>query len=130
MNHAELEQVHAHTLLEVTIDDKLSFDAHIEVLCKTLSQRSVLKTIKSFLPLEQCILYYNAMIKQVMLYGSIVWSSCSIQNLKKVFRLQKRAARVIIDANRRANSVELFNKLSWLPFYYEVKVNIFVLIYS
>ena len=78
----------------------------------------------------QHILYYNVMIKQIMLYGSIVWSSCSIQNLQKVFRLQKRAARVILDANTRANSVELFNKLNWLPFYYEVKVNMCVLIYK
>ena len=70
------------------------------------------------------------MIKQVMLYGSIVWSSCSIQNLQKVFRLQKGAARVLLDANTRANSVELLNKLNWLPFYYKVKVNICVLIYK
>ena len=79
VNHAELEQVHTMSLLGVTIDDMLSFDEHIEVLCKTLSQRiAVLKTIKSFLLLEQRILYYNAMIKQAMLYGSIVRSSCSI----------------------------------------------------
>ena len=131
VNHTELEQVHTHTLLGVKIDDKLSFDEHIEDLCKTLSQRiAVLKKIKSFLPLEQRILYYNVMIKQIMLYGSIVWSSCSIQNLQKAFRLQKRVARVILDANTRANSVELFNKLNWLPFYYEVKVNMCVLIYK
>ena len=127
VNHAELEQVDTHTLLGVKIDGKLSFDE----LCKTLSQRiAVLKKIESFLPLEQRILYYNAMIKQVMLYGSIVWSSCSIQNFQKVFRLQKRAVRVILDANTRANIVELFNKLNCLPFYYEVKVNISFLIYK
>ena len=28
------------------------------------------------------------------------------------------------------NSVELFNKLNWLPFYYKVKVNMCVLIYK
>ena len=39
VNHAELQQVHTHTLLGVKIDDKLSFDEHIDDLCKTLSQR-------------------------------------------------------------------------------------------
>ena len=113
VNHAELEQVHTNTLLGVKIDGKLSFDEHIDDLCKTLSQRiAVLKRIKSFFPLEQRILYYNAMIKQVMLYGSIAWSSCSIQNLQKAFRLQRGAARVILDANARENSVQLFNKLN------------------
>ena len=39
VNHTELEQVHTHTLLGVKIDDDLSFNEHIEDLCKTLSQR-------------------------------------------------------------------------------------------
>ena len=67
VNHGELEQVHTHTLLGVMIDDKLSFEEHIDDLCKTLSHRiAVLKKIRSFLALEQRILYYNAMIKQAM----------------------------------------------------------------
>ena len=41
----------------------------------------------------------------------------------QVENLQKRAARVILGANTRSNSVNLFNKLGWLPFYDEVKVN-------
>ena len=69
VNHAELQQVHAHTLLGVKIHDKLFFDEHIDDLCKTLSQRiAVLKNFKSFLPLKQRILYYNAMIKQVTFF--------------------------------------------------------------
>lgn len=116
INHAELKRVYTHSLLGVKIDNKLSFDEQVDYLCKTLSQRiAVLRKIKRFLPLDQRILYYNAMIKQVglMLYGSTAWSSCSIQNLQKVFRLQKRAARVILDANLRANMVEVFKKLNW-----------------
>ena len=37
----------------------------------------VLRKIRRFIPIEQRILYYNAMIKQVMLYGSTIWSNCS-----------------------------------------------------
>ena len=63
------------------------------------------------------------MIKQVMLYGSTIWSTCSADNLSRILKLQKRAARVILGANKRSNSVNLFNKLGWLPFYDEAKVN-------
>ena len=83
---------------------------------------AVLKKISCFMPLKQWMLYYNSMIKQVMLYGSRIWTSCSIDSLIKVLKLQKCAARVILNADTRDKSVELFTKLGWLPFYDEVKV--------
>lgn len=123
INGKRLEQVKSQKLLGVTIDDKLSFDDHIEELCIKLSQRiAVLKKIRRFIPIEQRILYYNAMVKQVMLYGSSIWTSCSIDNLTKVLKLQKRAARVILNADTRENSMKLFFKLGWLPFYDEAKI--------
>ena len=63
------------------------------------------------------------MIKQVMLYGSTIWSNCSADNLTRILKLQKRAARVILGTDTRSKSVNLFNKLGWLPFYDEAKVN-------
>ena len=77
---------------------------------------------KRHLHLDQRILYYNAMIKQIVMYSSSVWVSTSVDNLNKVFRLQKRAARVILNADTRANSVNLFRELNWLPFFMKVKL--------
>ena len=50
------------------------------------------------------------------MYGSSVWVSTSVDHVNKVFRLQKRTARVI-NADTRANSVALFGELNWLPFF-------------
>jgi len=61
-------------------------------------------------------------------YRSTVWSDCSADNIMRVLKLQKRAARVIVGAETRSNSVELFKKLAWFPFYDEVKVNKFTLV--
>ena len=58
-----------------------------------------------------------------MLYGSTIWTSCSKENLLKILRLQKRAARIILDAERTAPSIDLFNTLKWVPFYAESYVN-------
>ena len=52
-----------------------------------------------------------------MLYGSMIWTSCSKENLLKVLRLQKRAARIILDAKRATPSVGLFNTLKWIAFW-------------
>ena len=62
------------------------------------------------------------MIKQTMMYGSSVWVSTSVDNLNKVFRLQKRAARVINNADTRAISVDLFRELTWLPFFLKLRL--------
>ena len=65
-----------------------------------------------------------------MMCGSTVWSACSRENLERVLRLQKRAARVILDADMRANSAKLFKKLNWLPFFCEVKIQMCVVVHK
>ena len=49
-------------------------------------------------------------------------TSCDKENLGCVLKLQKRAARVISNADNQASSVKLFNRLQWLPFYEESKI--------
>ena len=62
------------------------------------------------------------MIKQTMMFGSSVWVFTSADNLNKVFRLHKRAARVILNADTRANSVDLFRELNWLSFFMKLRL--------
>ena len=55
------------------------------------------------------------MIRSVLHYVSSIWTSSDKKNLGK---LQKRAARLISDANNQAStSIKLFSNLQWLPFY-------------
>ena len=124
VNGKQLGQVEFQKLLGVLIDDKFSLVDHISELWKRLSLWiAVLKTIRRFLPIEQRILYHNSFIKQAMMNGSTVWTFCSVDNLTKVLKLQKHAAHVILNADTRDNSVKLFSRLGWLPFYDEAKIN-------
>ena len=117
--------------LGVIIDQELTSDKHINELLKKLGQRlGVLRKIKRFLPLDQRKQYYNTMVKQVMMYGASIWASCSTENLIRILRLQRRAAQVILDADTRANSVELFKQLNWLTFCDEVKLNMCTIVYK
>ena len=50
------------------------------------------------------------------MYGSVVWDGCSAECFYKVLRLQKRAARIILGADKTTPSIYLFNTLNWLPF--------------
>ena len=68
----------------------------------------MLTKIRRFLRSEQRKLYYNTIIKQLMLYGSTVWSNCSSDDMMRFFKLQKRTARVILEADARSSSVKFF----------------------
>ena len=113
MGDKRLENVECATLLVLTIDSSLTFDCHVENLCKKLALRiTVLRRVRAFLPLEQRVLYYNAIIRPVISNASVIWSSFNRELLIKVLKLQKQAARVILYAARQAPSVVLFNKLA------------------
>jgi hypothetical protein len=52
------------------------------------------------------------------MYGSVIWTMTSSDNLRRLFRLQKRAARVILGVKvREERTVTLFEKLKWIPYY-------------
>ena len=124
-----IDQPTSEKLLGVRIDEKLKFDDHVEDLSKKLSQRiGVLKNIKRNLPLNERKLFYNAMIKPIMLYGSTVWGSST--NIDKIFKLQKRAARVILDADLKERTNVMFSKLKWIPIKDEISIRKCSLIYK
>ena len=131
LNGSNIEHVTDFNLLGITLDQDLSFNRQIEELCKKLAKRiGLLRHISPYLKRNQRDIYYSTIIKPVMLYGSTIWTSCSKENLLKVLRPQKRAARIILDAERTAPSVDLFNTLKWVPFYAESYVNRCALIYK
>ena len=84
----------------------------------------MLRNIRAFIPFSQRVKNQDAMIRPVMSYASVIWSSCdNATTLYRVLKLQKRAARVILYADRQASSVALFNKLSWIPFYEQSRID-------
>ena len=74
-------------------------------------------SIEYFAVISTPTILYIAIIPPVLSYANVIWSSCDKDILNRVLKLQKRAARVILYADRQASSVALFNKLHWIPFY-------------
>ena len=70
-----LKIVNSAPLLGLEIDNMLSFNLHVEIICKRRSSRiAVLRKIRVFLPLSQRLLYYNAIIRPVVLsYVGVIW---------------------------------------------------------
>ena len=126
LNDSQIERVRSHKFLGVEIDDDLTFENHCITLAQKVSKRiGLLKYISPYLKSDHKKTYYNAIIKPVLLYGANIWTSTSKENLNtcNIFRLQKRAARIILDAEPRLRTLPLFNTLNWLPFYQEAYIN-------
>ena len=112
-----IECVTNEKLLGVEIDNFLTFNKHISCLASKVSLRILaLRRIKHFLPLFARKLFYNALILPYFEYCINVWSMCNVTTMERAFRLQKLAARVILDINNPSSirSAELFKKLNWL----------------
>ena len=127
----QLNNVDCATLLGVEIDSKLSFNEHIEKVCKKMASRiAILRKIRACVPLKQRLQFYNSIIRHVMSYANVVWANCDKESVHWVLRLQKRAARVISYADRTTPSVALFNKLGWIPFYEQHKIDKCIIMYK
>ena len=59
-----------------------------------------------------------------------VWDSCPRENIEKISKLQKRAARVILEAHSHESSDSLFKQLNWLTTSDEMKIRKCCLIFK
>ena len=131
-NNTKLDQTPSHKLLGVHLDQDLNFDEHVDSVCNKLSKRiGLLRSIKHLLTKQERIIQCNSIIKPTLMYGSVVWTKTSNENIRRVFRLLKRAARVIPNVGlREERTVTIFNKLNWIPFYDESNINKCCIVYK
>ena len=116
LDERKLEQTQEERLLGLDIDPTLSWSNHVTNLRKKLLKRvAVLARIKKFLPTKYRIILFNASIKPILEYCVSVWASCNVGLLDEIFKVQKRCARLILDAPFQARTLPLFYKLRWLP---------------
>jgi hypothetical protein len=107
-------------ILGVCVDNVLSWDEHIRTVCTKIARKLyLLQQIKAFLPIDARKLFFNSYVLPHFDYCSIIWGNCSHALLYKLEKLQKRAARLILDEvldqEKTTRSHVLFSKLGWMP---------------
>ena len=122
LNGSSIDAVTSEKLLGVYFDQTLSWTGHVDSLCKSISQRlGVLRRIRHYLPYKAHVAFYNCLILSLMDCCCVVWGNTSKQNLDRIYRVQKRAARLILGADGKAPSLPLFLQLGWLPIHDRIK---------
>ena len=61
----------------------------------------------------QTMFFSECYILPLLDYGSITWGSASTANIERISKLQKRAARIILNADFNTPSECMFNELGW-----------------
>ena len=108
----------------------LTWAAHIDYLCSSISTKiSPLRQLEEYVPTDVQKRFYQGYILSLIDYGSIIWGTTSNANIKRLSRLQKRAARIILRADFDTPSSLMFRELNWLSIESRLKYNKAVLTY-
>lgn len=127
INDTIIERVKSFNFLGLTIDENLTWKAHLNKVVTKLSKAcGALNRLKHFLPTDIKKMIYNALILPHLNYNVMIWG----HKLNKITNIQKRALRYIVNASYSAHTepiLKLLNmlklediyKLSKLKFYYK-----------
>ena len=81
----------------VTIDNRLSFDNHVAVICKKINnQFNVILRFRKLMNKQTLLKLYKRFILPHFHYCSSVWHFCGARNTDKVDNLNKRILRFIL----------------------------------
>ncbi len=115
IGNVKLKRVKHKKILGVTVDENLSWHAHItNTVKKVKSGLSVLRQIRDFVPVDALKKVYYAIIQPHFDYCSSVWDNCNKGFKEKLQKLQNRAGRVITRSGYDIRSAEILEKLGWL----------------
>ena len=115
--------LHGHTLstvssakyLGVTIQSNASWDKHIDTTCAKANR--VLGMLRRNLRISSAQIKetaYKAMVRPILEYASCVWDPHTAKDIRKLEKIQRRAARFTLNRHRNTSSVdEMLTELDW-----------------
>ena len=109
-----VSRVTSNKCLGVLLDEKLTFETHIEYICKkACAGIGALRRIKPFVPLCTLVTLYRSLIQSYFDYCSPLWDTCGKQLKDKLQKIQNRAGRVITGSSYDVRSTDVLNNLKW-----------------
>ena len=112
-----VSRVPSNKCLGVLLDEKLTFETHIEFYSCTCKKAcagiGVLRGIKPFVPLCTLVTLYRSLIEPYFDYWSPLWDTCGKQLKDKLQKIQNRGRRVITGSSFDVRSADVLNNLKW-----------------
>ena len=95
-NNEALSVVACEKILGVLIDNNLTWTNHIDAVAKKIVS-NLLSRIKSYLTSNQRVQFYKSYVQPHIDYCNAIWGGTSQRNLDRIYRLQKRVCKIILD---------------------------------
>ena len=96
----ELTRVPEYKYLGVILDESLSWNAHVNYLISKVSKRiGILGRTRRSISMHTAGIIYRSFILPVLDYCDTVWNCCGRTNADNIEKLQRRAARIIMQTN-------------------------------
>ena len=106
-----IDYVEYFNYLGVIIDQRLNWKNHIEVIAKKISKSiCIMNKLKHYLPTHTLKNIYDSLISSYLNYGVLCWGL----KPNRLFKLQKKAIRIICKTKYNSHSDPLFKKLKIL----------------
>ena len=113
VNNIPASRTDTHKCLGVQIDEKLSWDSHIDMICeKTSAGIGAMRRIKPFVPVDTLGKVYKSLVQPYFEYCYPFWDNCGKLLKEKQQRFQSRAARVLTGVNFNIRSSDIIQTLS------------------
>jgi hypothetical protein len=112
--HKKIHNVHNTKFLELTLNNTFSWKIHIDtVILKLSSACYAIRTVKPLLSWESLKMVYCSYFHSIMTYGLVFWGNSCHSSI--IFRLQKKAVRIIMGITDRESCRKYFRELKILP---------------
>ena len=100
INSIVINESNAVELLGITIDNMLTFNEHINNLCRNASYKLyALRRIRKYLTQDQAKLLYNAFINSQFNYAPIIWMFCRKNQYLKIQKIHHKALKVVFNSD-------------------------------
>ena len=131
LDNNEIQTADTFKMLGIQLDQMLTWDKQIDSVCLNITRKiTLMKMLSKYVNQDSLKLYFNSYILPLFDYGCVVWGHCSANNMDRLLKLQKRAARIILQAEFNTPSNQMFNILNWLPIQKRVQYHTCILVYK
>ena len=124
-----IDEVKETKFLGIILENTLSWNSHISHISKKIAKSvGILTRARQMLNKKILTQLYYSFLYPYIMYCNVIWGNSPDKHLWQIFKLQKRAMRVIANIRRRDSTQQAFNELRILrlPELYIYSVLIFV----
>ena len=124
INNTQIEEKTVTSFLGVHIDNKLNWKAHITHISKKVSKSiAILRFLRYYYPKNVLKMIYMSLIYSHINYCNLIWGAAEDGIIEPLFKLQKKAIRIITRSHYLDHTAPLFQSLKLLTVYQVYALN-------